>query len=86
MAWPKGWHSGERWCDMAFLTATIRDDNGVAVGVVILAEKTFGSGSRGFFGQAKLEMAGVRYQAQVQAVEIHSKESPVVALEADHAQ
>ena len=55
------------------LTVTIRDDNGAAVGALILTEKTFTSGSKGFFGQAKLEIAGKKYQTQCQLVEIGSK-------------
>ena len=55
------------------LTATIRTDDGDAVGIVVLKEKTFRSGSVGFFGQGKVEIDGKRHQVQVQAVEIGSK-------------
>ena len=55
------------------LTATIRDDNGQAVGIVVLKDKTFSSGKTGYFGQAKIEINGQRYQAQAQAVAIAPK-------------
>lgn len=56
-----------------FLTATIRDDNGESVGVIVLARKEFKSGSLGYFGQGKVQIDGKRHQCQVQAVEIGSK-------------
>jgi len=56
-----------------FLTATLRDDNGESLGVIVLAAKEFKSGSAGFFGQGKVEIAGKRHQVQVQAVQIGSK-------------
>ena len=33
-----------------FLTATIRDDNGESLGVIVLASKEFRSGSVGYHG------------------------------------
>jgi hypothetical protein len=36
--------------------------------------KHFKTGSRGFYGQGKMEIDGRRYQAQIQMVEIGSKE------------
>ena len=36
--------------------------------------KEFKTGSRGYFAQGKFEVNGKRYQVQVQAVEIGSKE------------
>jgi hypothetical protein len=42
-------------------------------GEVVLAEKQFKTGSRGFWGSAKVVIDGKRYQVQVQAVEIGSK-------------
>ena len=41
-----------------------------------LAKREFSTGSKGFFGQDKIEVAGKRYQAQVQAVLIGSKGNP----------
>ena len=55
------------------LTATIRTDDGKAIGIVVLKEKHFRTGSIGFFGTAKVEIEGRRHQVQVQAVEIGSK-------------
>lgn len=52
------------------LTATVRTDSGEAVGVLVLNPKTFKSGKAGFFGQGKIEVDGVRYQAQSQLVRI----------------
>lgn len=56
-----------------FLTATLRDDNGKSLGVIVLGEKVFKSGSVGFHGQAKVLIDGRRHQCQVQAVEIGTK-------------
>jgi len=58
-----------------FLTASIRTDEGAAVGVVVLADKVFSSGKPGYFGQAKIEIDGQRYQGQVQLVAIAAKDS-----------
>ncbi len=55
------------------LMALIKDEDGKTLGMIPLAPKTFTSGSRGFFGQCKLEVSGERYQAQVQLVAIGSK-------------
>ena len=52
------------------LTATIRDDTGKALGVLVLKDKTFKSGKQGWFGNGKIEVDGVRYQAQAQLVKI----------------
>lgn len=58
------------------LTAVIRDENsGQVIGVLVLQPKTFASGKQGFFGQAKLTIAGERFQAQAQAVKIDKKEN-----------
>jgi len=55
------------------LTATIRTDDGEAVGVLVLQSKVFSSGKAGYFGQAKLTIDGQRYQCQAQAVAIAVK-------------
>ena len=55
------------------LLATIRQDDGEAIGSVLVSPKTFGSGSDGFFGVRKFTWAGARWQAQVQLVRIGSK-------------
>jgi len=43
------------------------------MGEIGLSEKTFYTGSRGFYSSAKLETHGKRYQANLQLVEIGSK-------------
>ena len=44
------------------------------MGTIFPAPKTFSTGSKGYFGQGKVEGAnGKRYQVQVQLVEIGSK-------------
>ena len=52
------------------LTCEIRTLTGESLGVILLNEKTFASGKPGYFGQTKLELEGVRYQAQAQLVRI----------------
>ena len=59
------------------LTLAIRDEEqgGKTVGVLVLADKTFASGKKGWFGQGKIEIDGVRYQAQAQLVRIGEVET-----------
>ncbi len=52
------------------LTVTVRSDDGTALGVLVLKAKQFKSGRVGWFGQGKVEIDGVRYQAQAQLVRI----------------
>jgi hypothetical protein len=56
------------------LTATIKDDTGNVIGVLVLNEKQFKTGNTGFFGQGKLDIGGKRYQCQAQAVLIKGQE------------
>jgi len=42
-------------------------------GDVLAVEKTFSTGSRGYYGAGKIEIAGKRYQIGVNIVEIGSK-------------
>ena len=58
------------------LTATIRSDDGQAVGVLVLKGKEFKSGKLGYFGQGKIEIEGQRYQSQTQLVAIAPKGEP----------
>ena len=60
------------------LIAEIRDTQGNMLGTVPLAPKDFKTGSKGYWGQAKLPgvKEGQRLQVQVQAVIIGSKEAP----------
>jgi len=57
-----------------YLTATLRDEDGKSLGLLVLSPKTFASGRPGWFGVGKIEIAGVRYQCQAQAVEIRAGE------------
>lgn len=57
------------------LVIEIKKENQI-VGLLTAAEKTFKTGSRGYYGMGKLEVEGKRYQVQVQLVEIGSKPKP----------
>jgi len=46
------------------------------VGLLTAEEKQFKTGSRRFFGMAKIQIGEKRYQVQVQLVEIGSKPKP----------
>src|SRR5260370_28776630 len=48
-------------------------------GDVLAVEKTFSTGSRGYYGSGKIEIAGKRYQIGVNIVEISSKPDTKVA-------
>ena len=63
---------------MPTMDILIRDDSGNVIGRMIAMEKTFKTGSVGFYANQKLELNGSRYQIQFQAVKIGSKsEAPV---------
>ncbi|HEY3473784.1 MAG TPA: hypothetical protein VGK56_04190 [Anaerolineales bacterium] len=51
-------------------------ENDKMVGTLTAAEKVFKTGSRGYFGMAKIQSGEKRYQVQVQLVEIGSKPKP----------
>jgi len=56
------------------LSAVIRDEqSGQVIGLIVLKEQQYASGKTGFFGVAKIEIGGQRYQAQAQAVAIAAK-------------
>jgi hypothetical protein len=55
--------------------AEIKTPTGEVVGTMTLPAKEFKTGSRGFYGMAKLELGGKRYQVQIQLVEIGSKKA-----------
>ena len=59
---------------MQTLTCEIRTLTGESLGVILLSEKIFSSGKAGWHGQSKLELEGVRYQAQAQLVRIAGQE------------
>ncbi|GAB4492339.1 MAG: hypothetical protein Fur0016_04280 [Anaerolineales bacterium] len=54
------------------ITVEIKQD-GQVVGMMLAEEKTFKTGSRGFYGNGKIAIGEKRYQVQVQLVEIGSK-------------
>lgn len=62
---------GERE-DIMMILAILKDTSGVDLGVLVLKEKTFKTGSEGFFGVGKCEIDGVHYQCQAQMVRIRS--------------
>jgi hypothetical protein len=47
--------------------------DGKLIGTLSANAKEFKTGSRGFYGQGKIEIDGKRYQVQIQLVEIGSK-------------
>jgi len=47
--------------------------DGKLIGTLTASPKEFKTGSRGFYGQGKIEIDGKRYQVQIQLVEIGSK-------------
>lgn len=57
------------------LSVEIKEDDRV-VGMLTAAEKVFKTGSRGYFGLAKIQIGEKRYQVQVQMVEIGSRPKP----------
>jgi hypothetical protein len=54
------------------ITVEIKQD-GQVVGIMMTEQKTFKTGSRGFYGNGKIAIGEKRYQVQVQLVEIGSK-------------
>ncbi len=56
-----------------FIVAELKTDAGQLVTVLTVPPKEFKTGSRGFFGNGKVEVDGKRYQVQIQMVEIGSK-------------
>jgi len=60
-----------------FLIAEIVTREGETVGVLTLAPKQFKTGRTGFFATGKVELAGVRYQAQIQLVAIEGRREAV---------
>lgn len=56
-----------------FIVAELKTDSGQLVSVFTVSPKEFKTGSRGFFGNGKVELDGKRYQVQIQMVEIGSK-------------
>jgi hypothetical protein len=55
------------------IIAELKSDDGKLLGMMMISPKQFKTGSRGFYGNGKLEIDGKRYQTQIQLVEIGSK-------------
>ncbi len=55
------------------LIVEIKSPEGQSIGILTVAPKDFKTGSKGYYGNTKIEIEGKRYQAQVQLVEIGSK-------------
>ena len=56
-----------------FIISEMKDDSGQLLTILTIQPKEFKTGSRGFYANQKMEIAGKRYQVQVQLVEIGSK-------------
>jgi len=57
------------------IIAELKSDDGKLIGILTIPPKDFKTGSKGFYASSKLEIAGKRYQAQIQLVEIGSKKA-----------
>ena len=53
---------------MVMLTATIRDDVGAPLGILVLREKVFSTGRTGWYGQGRVTVDGRVCQCQAQCV------------------
>lgn len=53
----------------------IKSNDGKVLSMLVANPKDFKTGSKGFYGNSKIEIEGKRYQVQFQAVEIGSKEN-----------
>ena len=60
---------------MPLIELVVRKE-GQVIDTITMAEKTFKSGSKGYFAQKKLDIDGdgVKHQGQFQLVKIHSAE------------
>ncbi|HSQ26400.1 MAG TPA: hypothetical protein VLM80_04670 [Anaerolineales bacterium] len=56
-----------------YIAAELKDERGQSLALLSITPKEFKTGSRGFYANQKVEIAGKRYQVQVQLVEIGSK-------------
>lgn len=57
------------------IIAEVKTADGKLLGMFTLPPKDFKTGSKGFYANGKLEIDGKRYQAQIQLVEIGSKQA-----------
>lgn len=56
-----------------FLVAELKTESGQLITALTMPPKEFKTGSKGFYGNTKVELGGKRYQVQIQMVEIGSK-------------
>jgi hypothetical protein len=56
-----------------YIIADLKMDDGKSVGVITAPQKDFKTGSKGFFGNGKIDIDGKRYTVQIQLVEIGSR-------------
>lgn len=56
-----------------YLDVIIKDEQGETIGKLVMNEKQFRTGSKGFYAQGKMSIGERRYQVQCQMVEIGSK-------------
>jgi hypothetical protein len=57
------------------LIAEIKSDTGQTIAVITVPPKEFSTGSRGYYGNSRVEIEGKRYTMQIQIVEIGSKKA-----------
>jgi hypothetical protein len=55
------------------IIADLKNAAGELLAQIVAPAKQFKTGSRGFYGNSKIEIDGKRYQVQIQIVEIGSK-------------
>jgi hypothetical protein len=65
------------------LIVEIKTAEGETIALLTAEAKNFKTGSRGYHGQAKIDLDGKRYQTQVQMVEIGSKNTPAPQEQAE---
>jgi hypothetical protein len=59
--------------EIMFLDILINDQSGQTVAKFVVNAKTFSTGSKGFYGNGKVQIGDKQYQVQAQLVEIGSK-------------
>jgi len=55
------------------ILAELKNETGQTLAMITVPPKEFKTGSKGFYGNSKVEIDGKRYQIQIQIVEIGSK-------------
>lgn len=68
----------------AFIVSELKSDGGETIATVPVPVKQFKTGSRGYYANQKIEISGVRYQVQIQLVEIGSKKTAAVETEVEN--